>query len=207
MLSLVQSSQFSVAALRDTAEALAVMVTVSRSAEWAVPEILRETALIAGLLWIQSARVKVLALILRPDQVAELLAIDDPIRVKNYSDVEAYGINPVHVGIGRGSRKLYDFDDVLRIAVAEQLFRFGFSAHAIGAALGKIKESELDPENGHFLLVQTRKLTTSTDFGWKVIPRDEEHEWRKANPAESKFVLDLTATVVPVWERAGGGNE
>ena len=69
-------------------------------------------------------------------QVAELTGIDDPIRVKLYSDVEAYGIDPLHVGSGRGSRKIYSFNYVLRIAVAEQLSRFGFNAPAIGAAFG-----------------------------------------------------------------------
>ena len=67
--------------------------------------------------------------------------------------MEAYGIDPLHVGSGRGSRKIYSFDDVLRIAVAEQLSRFGFNAPAIGAALAEIKKSELDTE-GSFYLVQ-----------------------------------------------------
>ena len=139
-------------------------------------------------------------------QVAELTGIDDPIRVKLYSDVAAYGINPLHVGSGRGSRKIYDFDDVLRIAVAERLSRFGFNAPAIGSALRRIKRSELDPENGEFFLVQTRSLS-SADFDWDVISHDEAARWRRERPSEAAtFILDLTATVAPVWEQAGAGE-
>jgi hypothetical protein len=138
-------------------------------------------------------------------QVAELVGIEDPIRVKLYSDVEAYGIDPLHVGTGRGSRKVYDFDDVLRIAVAERLSRFGFSASAIGAALSRIKKSELDPDNGTFFLFQTRSLA-SPDFDWKVLTEDEAQRLRKERPHEAaSFTLDLTATVAPVWQRAAAG--
>jgi len=134
-------------------------------------------------------------------QVAELTGIDDPIRVKLYSDVEAYGIHPLHVGVGRGSRKIYSFDDVLRIAVAERLARFGFSAPAIGAALGKIRTSELDPEHERCFLVQARS-PGSAAFDWRVLPLDEAQKWRREKPAEATFALDLTATVAPVWQRA-----
>jgi DNA-binding transcriptional MerR regulator len=133
-------------------------------------------------------------------QVAELTGIDDPIRVKLYSDVAAYGIDPLHVGSGRGSRKIYSFDDVLRIAVAEELSRFGFNASAIGAALAEIKKSELDPE-GSFYLVQNRKLS-SADFDWEVISRADAEKQRRERPHKAAFILDLTATVVPVWQRA-----
>ena len=140
-------------------------------------------------------------------QVAELTGIDDPIRVKLYSDVEAYGIRPLHLGTGRGSRKIYSFDDVLRIAVAEQLSRFGFNAPAIGSALRRIKKSELDPESGRFYLVQNRKLS-SADFDWEVISPDEAGKRRKERPPEAAtFMLDLTATVAPVWERAQAAGE
>ena len=68
-------------------------------------------------------------------QVARILDIPDW-RVKNFSEGEAYRLPPsIQVGSGRGSRRLYTFEDVFRIAVADYLVKFGFTPEAVGRAI------------------------------------------------------------------------
>jgi len=76
-------------------------------------------------------------------QVAELLDIPEW-RVKNFAEGEAYGFSPSHrIGSGRGSRRLYSYADVLRLAVANELVNCGFSAESVGRAIREIPESTL----------------------------------------------------------------
>src|SRR5207302_9816340 len=78
-------------------------------------------------------------------QVAEILSIPEW-RVKNFSEGPAYGLPPAHrVGTGRGSRRLYGWGDIFRIAIAEHLVVCGFTAEAVGAAIREIPDSMLGP--------------------------------------------------------------
>lgn len=76
-------------------------------------------------------------------QVAEILGIPEW-RVKNFSEGEAYGLPPSQrVGSGRGSRRLYNLNDVLRLAVASELVNCGFTPETVGRAVREIPESML----------------------------------------------------------------
>ena len=76
-------------------------------------------------------------------QVAEILRIPEW-RVKNFSEGEAYGLPPSQrVGSGRGSRRLYNLNDILRLAVASELVNCGFTPEAVGRAVREIPESML----------------------------------------------------------------
>lgn len=81
--------------------------------------------------------------------------------------------------------------------MAERLSHFGFSAPAIGAALGKIRTPELEPENemkGAFWFRQ--EVLAPPLLTGEYSPHDA-HKWRREKPAEATFALDLT-----VWQQA-----
>src|SRR5581483_1392422 len=78
-------------------------------------------------------------------QVAAILGIPEW-RVKNFSEGAAYRLPPAHrVGTGRGSRRLYGWEDIFRIAIAAHLVACGFTAEAVGMAVREIPESTLGP--------------------------------------------------------------
>ncbi len=101
-------------------------------------------------------------------QVAEILGIPEW-RVKNFTQGDAYKLPlPQTVGSGRGSRRLYNEDDVLRLAIANELVNCGFTPEAVGEAVREIPESKLknsyafglahdedDPRNFSYVLVRT----------------------------------------------------
>jgi hypothetical protein len=68
-------------------------------------------------------------------QVAAMLEI--PVwRVKNFSEGKAFRLPPsIQVGTGRGSRRLYDWKDVCRIAIADKLTMIGFTPKAVGMVI------------------------------------------------------------------------
>ena len=76
-------------------------------------------------------------------QVAEILNIPEW-RVKNFSEGEAYRLPPAkQVGRGRGSRRLYEWTDIHRILIANELVEMGFSPETVGQAVREIPESKL----------------------------------------------------------------
>jgi DNA-binding transcriptional MerR regulator len=76
-------------------------------------------------------------------QVAEFLGVPEW-RVKNFSEGEAYRLPPSQkIGTGRGSRRLYNLNDILRLAIANELVNFGFTPDAVGRAVREIPESKL----------------------------------------------------------------
>src|SRR5713226_4094622 len=76
-------------------------------------------------------------------QVAEILNIPEW-RVKNFSEGEAYRLPPAkQVGRGRGSRRLYEWTDIYRILIANELVEMGFTPEAVGRAVREIPESKL----------------------------------------------------------------
>jgi hypothetical protein len=77
-------------------------------------------------------------------QVAAILHIPEW-RVKNFSEGAAYGLPPsaLPFGKGRGSRRLYTFQDLLRFAIADELVHCGFTPEDVGKAVREIPESML----------------------------------------------------------------
>ena len=74
-------------------------------------------------------------------QVAEMLGIPEW-RVKNFTEGERYCLPPAHrIGKGRGSRRLYGWEDIFRIGLAEKLVNAGFAAEAVGRAVTTIPHS------------------------------------------------------------------
>jgi hypothetical protein len=76
-------------------------------------------------------------------QVAEMLGL--PVwRVKNFSEGKAFRLPPsAQLGTGHGSRRLYDWKDVCRIAIADKLTTLGFTPETVGAAIREIPDSKL----------------------------------------------------------------
>jgi DNA-binding transcriptional MerR regulator len=79
------------------------------------------------------------------DQVAGLLGLTrkDKWRVVKFAESREYGIQPsVTAGSGPGSRRLYDIEDVCRIAVALRLLETGLRPRVIGEVIGKLRSSK-----------------------------------------------------------------
>jgi hypothetical protein len=76
-------------------------------------------------------------------QVAEILDIPEW-RVKNFTEGGAYGLSPSQtIGSGRGSRRVYNENDVLRLAIANELVNCGFTPESVGRGVREIPESHL----------------------------------------------------------------
>jgi hypothetical protein len=75
--------------------------------------------------------------------VAKMLGVDNW-RIKNFSEGGTYGLPPaIHVGRGRGSRRLYDWAGVCRMLIADELVEHGFTSESVGSAIREIPESKL----------------------------------------------------------------
>ena len=77
-------------------------------------------------------------------QIAAILDIPEW-RVKNFTEGAAYGLPPsaLPFGKGRGSRRLYTDQDLLRFAIADELVNCGFTPEDVGEAVREISESML----------------------------------------------------------------
>lgn len=139
-------------------------------------------------------------------QVSEILGIPEW-RVKNFSEGAAYRLPPaLRVGSGRGSRRLYAWGDIFRIAIAEHLVACGFTAEAVGSAILEIPDSLLGPY-GEMLRMEkpetegrlSQKDTPLLVFVlgiWRVRKASEMGETvkqtlRHAESAAGLFVLNL----------------
>jgi DNA-binding transcriptional MerR regulator len=138
-------------------------------------------------------------------QVAEILGIPEW-RVKNFSEGATYRLPPAHrIGKGRGSRRLYGWEDIFRIAIAEHLVKCGFTAESVGRAVREVPESVLAPYS-EFLRMEernrenlTRKetpLLVSAGGAWKVRSATETSRTIKQTvthqgSAEGLFVVNL----------------
>jgi hypothetical protein len=138
-------------------------------------------------------------------QVAEILGIPEW-RVKNFSEGVAYRLPPTHqVGTGRGSRRLYGWEDIFRIALADHLVACGFTPEAVGRAVREVPESALgpylkmlqldNPEQGRLPKRDTPMLL-SVAGAWHVVKASEaSREVRKTlahtESAKGLFVMNL----------------
>jgi len=115
-------------------------------------------------------------------RVAEFLGIPEW-RVKNFSEGGAYGLRPSQtLGTGRGSRRLYSVNDILRLAIANELVVYGFTPQTVGRAVREIPESML-----------IRGLGQSADPSRPLLVcTGGEFEWRVRNAPEVKDLLFRT---------------
>src|SRR5262249_9820998 len=131
-------------------------------------------------------------------EVGLILGIDSR-RVKNYADVEAYGIKPVIAGKGRGGRKLYRFRDVLRIGIAEELAQRGFTPEAVGTALRELTDSalfNLPVDEG-----SERQYMAHHSQGWRVVSAGEVPPLADSLLNQNErgvFVLDFQHVLIDV---------
>lgn len=106
-------------------------------------------------------------------QVAEILGIPEW-RVKNFTQGDAYKLPlPRTLGTGRGSRRLYDENDVLRLAIANELVNCGFTPEAVGQAVREIQESRLKNSYAHEIADDENPqpywyVLTCTGNNWEV---------------------------------------
>jgi hypothetical protein len=108
-------------------------------------------------------------------QVAEILGIPEW-RVKNFTEGAAYRLPPgVQAGKGRGTRRLYDWGDIFRIGLADQLVKSGFVPETVGQAVREVPESLLTPyaamlyDPSHLKLTKKETpLLVSSNGQWQV---------------------------------------
>jgi hypothetical protein len=149
-------------------------------------------------------------------EVAEILGFDEW-RVKNFSEGAAYGLPPAHrIGRGRGSRRLYGWADIFRIAIAEHLVASGFTAKAVGAAIREIPESVLwpyerlllseMPETEGRLPERATPLLVSMGGNWRVRKASEirqtlKQTLRHTESAKGLFLLNLATFCDRVFKK------
>lgn len=79
------------------------------------------------------------------EQVAALIGLtrSDKWRVVKFAESQEYGIQPsVSASSGPGSRRLYDIEDVCRVAVALRLLETGLRPKVIGEIIEKLRSKE-----------------------------------------------------------------
>lgn len=65
-------------------------------------------------------------------------------RIKNFTQAAAYRLPPTaQLGTGRGSRRMFDWLGVVKLALADHLAEFGFAPESIGTLLPQIRERDL----------------------------------------------------------------
>jgi hypothetical protein len=149
-------------------------------------------------------------------QVSEILGLHEW-RVKNFSEGAAYGLPPtMRVGSGRGSRRLYGWGDIFRIAIAEHLVACGFTAEAVGWAIKEIPESVLGPyaemlwmekpESEGRLLAKDTPVLVLVRGAWRVRKANEmgktvKQTLRHTESAEGLFVLNLATFCDQVFRK------
>jgi hypothetical protein len=148
-------------------------------------------------------------------QVAEILSVPEW-RVKNFSEGAAYGLPPAHrVGRGRGSRRLYGWADIFRIAIADHLVAFGFTAEVVGRAIREIPESalgpylvmlQLDDPAAVGLPAKRTPLLLSVGGAWRVrnageVSREVRQMLKHSERPIGLFVLNLATFCDRVFKR------
>jgi hypothetical protein len=150
-------------------------------------------------------------------QVAEILSIPEW-RVKNFSEGAAYRLPPAHrVGSGRGSRRLYGWADIYRIAIADHLVTFGFTAEAVGCAIREIPESVLrnapyeemlrlkNPDTEGLSAKETPLLISTGGGTWQVrkaseVGKEVQQTLNHTESARGLFALNLATFCDRVWK-------
>jgi len=156
-------------------------------------------------------------------QVADILGIPEW-RVKNFSEGAAYRLPPaLQVGSGHGSRRLYGWEDIFRLGIANRLVNFGFTPESVGAAIREIPESSLwhyaPTHDGRERQLKSKETPLLVQLGgakfsgiWRVMKASEvQGEWIKTaqhgGAAEDKrsvteqlFVLNIANVCDSIFE-------
>lgn len=123
-----------------------------------------------------------------------------------------YRIQPMHVGSGRGSRRLYSPDDVYDIAIAEELSKCGLTSSAIGKALDEIRASGREVTLRELLRegsISTSKPLLVFIEKWEVMSLSEFSK-KCPKPTEATggiFILNFEAIVERVVARLATRRE
>jgi hypothetical protein len=141
--------------------------------------------------------------------VAKMLGVDNW-RIKNFSEGGTYGLPPaMHVGQGRGSRRLYDKSSICRLLIANEMVECGFTPEAVGRAIREIPESKLIGRNRGSYLSLPKLLRRETNYEvlcqhnsrWRVMTLEELEQQSKLS----------TLIVIPfqqlIWEFDQKTNE
>jgi len=136
-------------------------------------------------------------------QLAAILGIPEW-RVKNFTEGEAYGLPPgVQAGKGRGSRRLYGWEDIFRIGLADRLVKFGFTPEAVGRAVREVPESLLTPYQAMLFdrsepMLSKKETPLLVNFGgaWRTrMANQVQKEWSDTIKHEGSsrgfFVINL----------------
>ena len=157
-------------------------------------------------------------------EVAAILGIPEW-RVKNFSEGAAYRLPPAHqVGSGRGSRRLYGWEDIFRLGIANRLVNFGFTPESVGTAIREIPESTLAPYRANLEANQpetegrlkTKETPLLVQLGgkrfvgtWRVMRASEiQREWAKTvkhggesgGAVDELFVLNIANVCDSIFE-------
>lgn len=141
--------------------------------------------------------------------VAEIVNIPEW-RVKNFAEGPAYGLPPSQtLGVGRGSRRLYDLSGILRVAIANELVNSGFMPEVVGGAIAKVQEADVlkihaeiqvsgSSTNNHVLIRlrckwDVRKVHQATNLTRKALEQGGE--------GRGIFALNLSSLVARVLKR------
>ena len=132
--------------------------------------------------------------------VAELLKIPEW-RVIKFSQSAEYQITPSHSdATGSGSRRVYDLEDVSKMALAVQLLDSGLGSKTIGEIMLQIKR-----KNGQRLSDKLKLTETELHYLCLAIfrPQKRGKYLYMTRPREVLFVSTIGDAVVEHTERAG----
>ena len=155
-------------------------------------------------------------------EVARILGIPDW-RVKNFTEGAAYRLPPAHqIGSGKGSRRLYGWEDIFRIGLAQHLVDVGFTAEAVGQAVREVPESVLtpyeamlsvfQPETDGMLKPRETRILCCKGGAWRVVMapgaqrefgKQLAHGGRGAEPPRSDgfFAINLANVFDAIFSR------
>ena len=147
-------------------------------------------------------------------EVARIVGVDEW-RVKNFTkDGTGFGLGPSYVyGKGRGSRRFFSFEDVLRIAIANELVECGFAPKVVGAAIREIAESVLLLKDMGQLKQEELPVLLCTHGEWRVRKvREVRAQIKKTLDGDGKGVFILhfpelvESTVIRIMELEAQGK-
>lgn len=155
---------------------------------------------------------------------AALILETEQWRIKNFA-LPAYGIEPTVKASGRGSRRYYGFDAVLKLAVANELYDAFFSPDGIKGAIAAIEDqksirkwSDSYDERGNapalvlMLSDKRNKETGDWERVWKVVDfkpakTDSADRLKSGSVAISLNLVELwESTVKRITELEGEGK-
>lgn len=141
-------------------------------------------------------------------EVALILGTDDW-RIRNFAS-DVYGFEPTVKATGRGTRRYYGFEALLRLAVADELYSVGFGPDAIKGAVQAIDDQKaIQKWSGSYddrgktkplslILGNGKNRNGKWERVWRVVPSGE------AKGANAKILgrgsVAVSLDLVELWE-------